>query len=342
MELDLATRTLFADFKESVFARTALEKQLKGAPTFVRKTVKGKVYWYEQAYASGRAKQTYFGPSNDENDKAVAEQKTSLRSDKSLLKKLLEQESRLSAMLGRGGFPVIDRRMSTLLSKFSDAGLIDLQGILVGTLAYRAYSGILGTLFEKSALMTQDIDIARDDRVEIAGPILDIKKLFSQPGMSCRAIPTLSHKSLSSSFITSDGIRIDFLVPLRGREKANMRMPHVAGAGALALRFLDFLIREPVRTVLVAPSGGIGVTVPSPERYAIHKLIIVNYRPVTESEKREKDLRQAESLINFLSQERPRELKRIKKEACSSGKRWEGAILKSIKLLSAPVREFFE
>ncbi len=50
-------------------------------------------------------------------------------------------------------------------------------------------------------------------------------------------------------------------------------MPALGGAAAIPLRFLDYLIHEPIRAVLLH-GAGVPVLVPSPERYAIHKLIV--------------------------------------------------------------------
>jgi len=340
MQLDLATGTLFAEFQETVRSRAAIGSKLAEGKTYVRKTVKGKVYWYEQHYAGGQARQTYFGPSNDRNDKFVDEQRKAVRADKVTFKKLRAIEERQAAMLRRSGLPVLDRRMALLLDRFSEAGLICHDGLLVGTLAYTVYSGMLGYVFEKSTLMTQDIDIARDDRVQIAAPVIDVKTLFSRRGIQCRAIPPLSKKALPSSYVSSDGIRIDFLVPLRGKAKEGVRMPKVSGAGATALRFLDYLIEDPVESVLVAPAGGVLVSVPRPERFAIHKLIVAAYRPVTEIAKKEKDLHQAGQLIAVLSEERKRELKTVFRRAVKMGKKWERAIKSSLALLPKDVRSF--
>jgi len=163
MELDLASKTLFAEFSETVRTRTAIETAPAETKTFVKKKIKGKDYWYEQRYEGGQARQTYFGPSNSDNDKHVASARQAARKDKTMLKKLLVIESRQAAMLRKSGLPVLDRRMALLLRHFSEAGLIHRHGVLVGTLAYVAYTGLLGNIFDKSTLMTQDIDIARDD-----------------------------------------------------------------------------------------------------------------------------------------------------------------------------------
>lgn len=342
MEIDLASKTLFAEFYEAARSRAAIDAKLADAKTYVRKTVKGKVYWYEQRYEGGQARQTYFGPSNDKNDKVVELQRQAMRADKATLKKLQGIEARQAAMLRKSGLPVLDRRMALLLGRFSEVGLIHRRGVLVGTLAYSAYSGMLGYVFERTTLMTQDIDIARDDRIEIVSEIVDLKTLFAERGMDCREVPPLSKKSLPSSYITSDGIRIDFLVPLRGKRREVVHMPHVAGAGATALRFLDFLIEDPVDAVLVAPTGGVMVTVPRPERFAIHKLIVAAYRSVTETGKREKDLDQASQLISILAEERGRELKAALRTAVKAGRKWERAVRASLDLLPEAVRGFMK
>ena len=94
-------------------------------------------------------------------------------------------------------------------------------------------------------------------------------------------------------------------------------MPTLGGASATPLRFLDFLIHEPQRSVLLHKYG-VGVTVPAPERYAVHKLIVSTRRreeegtevdltdPETVSifSKREKDVRQAGILIEALTLKR--------------------------------------
>src|SRR3546814_19873720 len=71
-------------------------------------------------------------------------------------------------------------------------------------------------------------------------------------------------------------------------------MPARGGASAQVLRFFVFLIHEPVRTVMLHRSG-VPVTVPSPERYAVHKLIVASRRrsDAHGAAKRDKDVHQA-------------------------------------------------
>jgi len=71
-----------------------------------------------------------------------------------------------------------------------------------------------------------------------------------------------------------------FLTSNRGSDEYTGKpspMPALGGASAENLRFLDYLIYEPVRTVLLHRKG-VSVNVPAPERYAVHKLTVSSRR----------------------------------------------------------------
>ncbi len=333
--LDLATRTLFAEFQEGVFARTALAREIRSTPTYVRKRVKGTTYWYTQQYVRGQARQQYFGPSDKENDAHVAAARKELRARKAELKRLVRQEARQSAMLRRGGIAGLDRRVAALLATLSEARLVDEGGVLVGTFAYMAYGGMLGYRLPSAGLRTQDIDIVRDQRIEIAReePI-DLGKLLK----GFRAVPGLARSSPPSSFISDDGLRVDLLVPLVGRPKGPIALPGLSGAGALPLPFLDFLIAGAERSVLVGPQGGIAVTVPQPARFALHKLVVAARRPAAEAAKRRKDVEQAAQLIALLAEEMPAELKKARRAVKRIGGKMEKHLLASSKALPQAIR----
>jgi hypothetical protein len=78
-------------------------------------------------------------------------------------------------------------------------------------------------------------------------------------------------------------------------------MPALGGAAAEPLRFLDFLIRDPVRSILLH-NAGVSVVVPDPARYAVHKLMVAGRRQndAGGKAKSEKDLRQAAILFEVL------------------------------------------
>jgi len=338
MRLDLATRTLFAEFQETVFSRTALEKEIKDTGTFVRKRVKGGVYWYIQQYIDGVPTQKYFGPSNKSNDLQVEKGRQERQREKTLLRNLSVRESRQAAMLRRGGLPSQDPRIASVLSILSENRLIDKGGILIGTFAFMAYAGMLGEIFESGSLKTNDIDIVRN--IQIATPAtVNIDALLKRTPFDFHAVPGIRRGSLSSSFISHEGIRIDFLAPLKGRPEKVVPISGLKGAGAQPLPFLDFLIESGVRGVILYPKGGIAVSIPHPARFAIHKLGAASRRPSTESAKRAKDLNQASQLIRILAEEEPSELKSAWKAAMKYSKKWKGYIEASKKLLPAKTQE---
>jgi hypothetical protein len=112
-------------------------------------------------------------------------------------------------------------------------------------------------------------------------------------------------------------------------------MPALGGASATPLRFLDFLIREPSRSV-VLHKGGVPVTVPTPERYAVHKLIVATER--REIEKRAKDIRQAEELLRALLASKSVHLAEVWEEAWDRGPRWRQCITRGAGMLGESVR----
>ncbi len=73
---------------------------------------------------------------------------------------------------------------------------------------------------------------------------------------------------------------MDFLTKNKGSDEHTSKpspLPALGGASAENLQFVDYLIYEPVRTVLLHREG-VSVLVPAPERYAVHKLIVASRR----------------------------------------------------------------
>ena len=95
------------------------------------------------------------------------------------------------------------------------------------------------------------------------------------------AVPHLGDTLLSSRLRNNREFEVAFLTPNCGsgqRQGRPVPMPALGGgAGAAPMRYLDFLLRSPVRSVLLR-KGGVPVNVPAPERYAVHKLIVATQR----------------------------------------------------------------
>lgn len=274
---------------------------------------------------NGQAVQKYFGPSAAQNEKIVVQKREDQKKQKNLLKQLAHSENKITTLLRRAGIPSLDSKSAAVIELLSASG-----SVLVGSHAFSAYCGMLGVLFEHNLLKTADVDMAFDNSIEALTKPVNILDALRKIDPAFREIPGLSHKYPPHSFISSSGIRVDILAPLVGKPKPSIKISNILGAAAEPLRFLDFLIKDPVKAVLVGPKGGIPVIVPDPTRYALHKLIISSYRSASDTSKRTKDLAQAHQLLDVCAKERKTDLVVVYKEVAKRGSKWKKLVRENL------------
>lgn len=91
------------------------------------------------------------------------------------------------------------------------------------------------------------------------------------------------------------------------------------------MRFLDHLIHEPVRSVVLHRAGA-SVLIPLPERYAIYKLIVATWLKQNLT-KQGKDIDQAKTLIEALKfRGFKQELQQAWDDAWNRGAAWREAL----------------
>ena len=131
-----------------------------------------------------------------------------------------------------------------------------------------------------------------------------------------------------------------FLTPLVGRaRKRTIQLPTL-GVDAKALRFLDYLLADTLRAAVLTGSGVL-VRVPTPERYALHKLIIAQRRNAVDKDKAIKDLAQARALLEVLLEDRPDDLQDAWVDLTDRGKKWTTEAMKSVRRLPKPLQKPF-
>ncbi len=91
------------------------------------------------------------------------------------------------------------------------------------------------------------------------------------------------------------------------------------GAHAQAVPLLDFLIKDPLESVILSPNQVIPVKLPSPERFILHKLYSSQSR-TTDRGKAAKDLDQAATLTAVLEEDSPGRLLDTFRRMPSAGK----------------------
>lgn len=315
-ELDLAAQTLFAEIlQRSLDAEFDAEYRENG--TFTRKESKGREYWHFQWREGDKVRNKYVGPVSDASI-------TDRVKRFSRLKASFKRRQTLVRALAAAGLPTPDPLSGRIIESMWKAGFFRLRGVLVGTLAFQTYAGLLGVRLGRRPLMTQDADFAQFWGIsENIGESLDPPlTILHSVDPTFKEVPHLCDPFVSTRYRNDRDYLVDFLTPNRGSDKHQgkpARMRSLAGAGAEPLRHLDFLIHEPERSVLLY-AGGVPVTVPRAERFAVHKLIVAVDR--INQAKSVKDITQAQILIEALSIRRPAELAKSWKIAWATGKQW--------------------
>jgi hypothetical protein len=299
--------------------------------TFIKKTVKGRRYWYFQSSTENGRTQKYAGPETPELLAQIEHHKEARDDER-------ERRALVAALVRSFRLPRPKAEIGNAIEALAKAGVFRLRGVLVGTVAYQTYPAMLGVTLPNPSLLTDDIDIAQFDDVSVAvndqtPSIVDILK---EADGTFRAVPTM-HGGHVTSYVAKDGLRVEFLTPNRGPDTDSPRALPALQTDAQPLRFLDFLIYEPEQAV-VLHGAGVLVLVPSPQRYAVHKLIISRRRRGGNI-KRDKDIQQAEALLRILSDKRPYELGEVWNEAFERGGKWRQALAEGMTQIDASVRD---
>ena len=309
MEIDrlpASIATLYAELLELSLLHervVGIEGQLPGG--VVGKSIRGRRYLYWQVRKGDQVVQRYLGPDSEELRRTLD----------GMAKRRIESTEqrattdRLAAMLIRGGALREQPEVAAVLALLADLGLFRRGAVVVGTQAFRTYGGMLGVKLPSASLRTQDIDVAhRIDVAVAAAPegAPDVEGSLARLGFL--AVPGLDPREASTSFKVRGGeLRLDFVTPARRRAEAPVAVPGL-GVSAWPLRFLDYLIEEPVPAMVLA-ARSILVRVPRPGRFALHKLLTAAERPAAEQTKAGKDRTQAAALIAVLADDRPDDLR---------------------------------
>lgn len=340
-QIDLIYRTAYAELVQRCLD-AAFDADFPLTGNFVSVPVKGRAYWYfEDTGAS--PKRRYVGPASDAEIDRRAQAFKQIKSDYRGRRKLV------STLTREAGLSAPERLTGDIVAAMERAGLFRLRGVLVGTVAFQTYSAHLGVRLPGAALQTGDADFAQFHSIsaEIADSLPPILDVLHSVDVSFRPLPHLGNDRLSTQFVNGNGYKVEFLTPNRGssdHDDAPARMPALGGAAAQPLRFLDFLIRDPVRTVMLH-GGGVPALVPAPERFAVHKLIVASRRgrDAAGAAKREKDLHQARLLAQALSvTRRHADLAEAYAEAWDRGPHWQQALLAGLNALQPSDAEAFK
>jgi hypothetical protein len=136
----------------------------------------------------------------------------------------------------------------------------------------------------------------------------------------------LNGKTGGSYLIPSEpDFQLDFLTPLHRGGDTPYSHPqlHVT---LQPLPFMEFSLEKLEQAVLFCNEGAVLVNVPSPERYALHKLVVYGERTGSFRAKSAKDLVQSACLLNFLWDHRRESLEEALADILTRGKAWRARL----------------
>lgn len=331
--IDLMYRTMYAELSQRTYDDYFVD-DFSTRGRFVKVNVKGRSYWYfDEPGADTRQKRKYVGPDADEGIRSRVERFAQLKANSRERRRLVTTLKREARLPGPEPFT------GDVIEAIARAGFFRLRGVLVGTVAYQCYPAYLGIPLPSTAMQTGDADFAQFHSIssEVGDQMEPVGDVLRSLDPSFHEIMHPIEGRQHTMFSNADGYKVEFLTPNRSSDDylgKPATMPALAGTGAQPLRFLDFLIYQPVLATLLHGSG-VPIAIPAPERYAVHKLIVASRRRADAlgDAKREKDVAQALVLMEALIEtRRGMDLADAFQEAHDRGPAWRDAIIAGMSL----------
>ena len=125
-------------------------------------------------------------------------------------------------------------------------------------------------------------------------------------------------RSDGSIYLWNAELRIEFMIPERGRGMERAPSIKALGLRAMPLRFVELVLQHPISVV----EGGVHVVLPDPAAFCLHKLLIATRRQRPDS--RLKDFEQALHVIPVIK------LATLRRIYLELPKTWQRGVLQSL------------
>jgi hypothetical protein len=321
------TRALYAELVDRLGAERARRSIGRAPGTFTAKRINDEEYVYFQfSEPGGLTRQLYLGKKSPALERLIER----FKAERPDVEKERADLERLCSQIAVGGGWSMGTGAARVLKAFSDSGVFEAGAVLVGTHAFGALGNMLGVHWSGANLRTNDVDLAAVSLVASPDrPTADAPKALDRLQMGFLPVPSLDPKAPSTSFkVRGRALRVDFLTPGRGGRA--VPLPGLRTA-AQPLPFLEYLLESPERAACL-DAGGFSLLVPSPARFALHKVLVSQERPASEQAKAAKDLAQAAELIAELDATRPGDLRLAARRMRQLG--WSARLERGLQQLS--------
>lgn len=148
----------------------------------------------------------------------------------------------------------------------------------------------------------------------------------------------LPQRSLASgsgaTYITArKDIRVDLLTTAGRRDEAYLHEP--LNVRLQPLKFVEFSLEQPTQTALLCGEQVVLANIPSPMRYAMHKLVIMGEREEAVRTKIAKDAGQVAALVDYGLLRSPAALKAAAVDLMSRGPGWRARATEGLQHVAA-------
>lgn len=319
-ELSLPAQSAYAEILDQKQAED-LASLSRMPGSFHKKTVKGHHYWYFGFRGiDGRSQMIYIGPECDRVNELIAR----FRSD--------HEHPASSAPMAKAAIALgcsgVAGRHYRIIEKLSHHGLFRAGGILIGTHAFNAIGNMLGVRWGDGS-KTMDVDIAHPgNNISLALPSnVSFDQQSAIDALEMGRLPIIGlggKRGAQYRNPASPDLRVDF-VTCEHRRNDDDPYVRIPGSNFVLepLKFMEFSLEKTTQACILGNTGAVVVNIPSPERFAIHKLIVFGERDIKERTKANKDVMQAASIIAFLlDNHMAREVFDTIEDARSRGRGW--------------------
>jgi hypothetical protein len=295
--------------------------------SITERKIKGKSYIYVTTKEGSTRRQRSLGSADNPE---VREEASRIRA---AADRARHMRTVVSTLKQKARIPAPTLAVGRVLEAVSKAGLFRRGITLVGTAAYQTYPCVIGSYLPTAAFTTNDVDLSVVE-FEPGDNEEDIEVVLR------RANPTFKPRwhaddKLPKVFLANDGLRVDMLTRLGRGGKPVVEVEEL-GCAAAALSFQEFPAEDTLEAVALYGSGVL-VRVPTPIRFAIHKLLVAQRRDT--AEKKRKDLRQAQELIDIFLETDEASLQEALDSARDRGRAWKTAINASLREIGREARQ---
>lgn len=328
-DMSASAQTNFAELFEQVQAAT-FDRSIRDLPgSFNKKVVKGREYWYWQVRdLHGVNRQVYLGPDDERVQTLVQMHRDGASPQAADLAPLA------GACAALGCATVIPQHFE-VINRMAEYGFFRAGGVLIGTHAFIATGNMLGVRWN-SGWRTNDVDMAHAGK-NVSLALAENAKADMHDAITSLEMGLLPLQSFTSApgatYITAKkDLRVDLLTSAGRKGEAYLYEP--LNVRLQPLKFMEFSLEHTTQTALISGERVVLVSVPSPMRYALHKLVIMGEREEAFRTKIQKDAGQVAALVEYGLLRSASALKTAAQDLMTRGPGWRKRAVEGLKYVA--------